>query len=433
MPRDSTRFWWRMMSADLGMPLVAAVMVFAAVTGLGIHRASNEVMSPFDEGYHLSYVEYAGHGHIPRVGDPMSRWAEDAYACHLVAPYGDVTIAECGVDGPSELYPESGTNTAASWPPLYYIAAGAWTRVMVEWFGADPLYAARIASVLFWALGAALLAGMAAWKSRNLWIGASIGAMCGLAPVTYSIASYVTPHSAALMIGTGTLAVTLWAMRPSTRLAVRVVAVGAWAALAVMVIPHSLAVLLVAAFSFAAWSLIAKSARLPLCVLGATMLLSGTLMSVLWALVVNARALPTQVAEQPSTPQESLVQAFLEWWDLFLPPGGTADSFHNPAEAAFIVVLGYLISGAIGYVILSRMISHERALAVGLVFAVPWAGVAAGFVLSFNVPARYGATLIPIYWWMLNRRDPERWYSGVLGFLAVCSGGLMLFTNYLTV
>src|SRR4029077_5460427 len=132
----------------------AALMVGVAVLALQFKRASTDNVSFYDEGSHLSYVQYVASGHIPHIGDTLNTWGREVYSCHSVFPVGVVTSVPCGEIGAPGAYPGGGTFTSAGWPPSFYAYAAVFVRVLGV-VGVDPLYAARVAACLLLALGAA--------------------------------------------------------------------------------------------------------------------------------------------------------------------------------------------------------------------------------------------------------------------------------------
>ena len=146
-----------------------------------------------------AWLQYIASGHLPHPGDAMNTWSREAFSCHRVFPYGQVTAIPCGdVAAPSN-YPEGGTNTASGWPPLYYVVAAVFVR-LTSLVGMDHLYGARLASASLWALGAAALVALAARRGASLTAAVSAGLLCGVIPVATVLGAFVTPHSAQLLL-----------------------------------------------------------------------------------------------------------------------------------------------------------------------------------------------------------------------------------------
>jgi hypothetical protein len=432
----------RLWAPGVRIALLAGVITFLVVFAASASRVTTEFVSPYDEGYHLSYVEYAFGGTVPRVGDQLSRWGEDAYACHLVPPYGVVAAVPCGVDGPSSAYPERGLNTAAGWPPTYYFVVAALMRPVLWLTDAEPLTAARLVSAGIWAFGAGLLGGLAGWRSRAVGQGAAIGIVCGTAPTTYALASYVTPHAAALAVGSTALAGTLWAVRtagPAWRSATVLAAVGA---ASTMIIPQAIAAILVLACTLVAYAALGRERIGQLSVAAAAMVGSAGLAFFAWRRWVQATRLegvsiPTaqerySEAARLANTDEGPVAALRDNWDVFWLPFADAGRFHSSLEGVFIALTGALLMVATGYALLQRADRFTRSLAVGLVVGVPTAGFLSAMLLDFAVPARYGATLVPLFCWLLAVPGARRWYTAGIAGLALSTTLLMLSTDFIS-
>ena len=134
-----------------------ALAVFLVDMTVLVRRALTSDVSLWDEGYHLSYLQYAHGWHVPRPGEEMNTWARELYTCNPVPPFGGVSTIPCGGDGPDGLYPDNGRNSAAGWPPIYYFVVANLMRPLLA-FGVEPVTSGRLVSASIWAAGAALVA-----------------------------------------------------------------------------------------------------------------------------------------------------------------------------------------------------------------------------------------------------------------------------------
>ena len=401
--------------------MVAGLMVVAAVDlALLLRRAMMDVVSPYDEGYHLSHVEYAYNWSMPRLGDPMLRWSEEAYACFPTYPYGQVTAVPCGVDGESTLYPEAGTNTAASWPPVYYLFAAQVSRLVLAVTSLDPLHAARISSVVLWTLGCVLVAYLAMRVSGSPLLGVASGVLGAAWPAAWAIGSYVTPHSAVMVIGAGLVAASLWVAGHDTRPHWALAVALAMGVLIGLTLPHALVAvaaacigLLFSAFHRRPWSrrIVAFSA-----VLG----LSNSATYVAWSRAASAWAVgPT--APQPTNPPEGLLAALQDNWDLFLPRQLAEVAFLSPVQTQAAKASSYLVLALLGAWLLQRTLPIPRAVAFGLVLAAPLFPVIAALELDFPVPPRYGASILGMALFLVAFTRSPVWFRI---FLLVLAGAL---------
>lgn len=164
-------------------------------------RTREPQIAPWDELYHLSYVQYMYEGSIPKPGDALNTWSREVFSCRPVYPFGVMTFVPCGEIGEPLNYPEGGTNTAGYWPPIYYGVVALLVRLQ-SLVMSDPFIAARQATAMIWAFGVATVAVGA----RRL--GASIGSLTLIAavlsslPAAYFHSAFVTPHaSGPLLVG----------------------------------------------------------------------------------------------------------------------------------------------------------------------------------------------------------------------------------------
>ena len=225
-----------------------AAAVFLVDMVVLVRRALTSDVSLWDEGYHLSYLEYAQAWQVPRAGDEMSDWAKELYTCNPVPPFGGVSTIPCGGDGPDGLYPDNGRNSAAGWPPIYYFVVANLMRP-VQALGVEPVTSGRLVSAAIWAAGAALLAVLVLSQASSKTLAVSAGVIVGLIPTTWGMSGFVTPHSTALLVGAANVALLLlvW-RRPVT---------WKWAALggvvlgllSTLTLPHAIVVVGMVAFA----------------------------------------------------------------------------------------------------------------------------------------------------------------------------------------
>ena len=399
--------------------ILMAVLVIVAVVDLVLllRRAALDVVSPYDEGYHISYLQYVYDGHVPRIGDPMGRWSEEAYSCNPTFPFGPVTVVPCGVDGESAQYPEAGTNTAGGWPPIYYFLAAQIVRILLAVTWVDPLHAARIASSLFWVTGCVILALLVVRASGSLVLGGSVGVLGTALPAAWAIGSYVTPHSTAMLVGVSLIAASRWIAGPRTR--------PLWAiplaALMGVVIGLTLPQALVAVgASCVALVLLAlhrrpRNRRIAVfaLVLGAANL--GTYLG--WTRTASLRAIG-EPAPQPTTPREDLLLAVRDNWDLVFPRFISDVQFAHPAQVQVSRLVAFMVVGAAGYWVLRKGMATQRAIALGLLVVAPLFSTAMAMEFDFAVPTRYGASILALVLFLFAVPNTARWVRGGVLVLA---------------
>jgi hypothetical protein len=382
---------------------LVACGVGLVVLVLQVMRARTGLISPYDEGYHLSYVQYIASGHLPHNGDALNTWSREAFSCHQVFPYGQVTQVACGEVAAPKFYPEGGTNTAAGWPPLYYVWAALVTRLAML-VGADPLTGARLASVLLWTAGSVLLVLLVRRFGGRLEAAAAVGLLSAALPVAAQLGAFVTPHSAQLLLSVALTWVALDLARAERLTWRRLVWPAALSLVATLTVPHALIAVLVVALTV----VFAAPARRQVVIRLATASavgVSGLVGYQAWQLLVSARSTPfgsevntggTTVLVPPTA--TAAVDTLLEQWTHFWPSAVSGDSLGYLLPENYIAGIAVLmVVAAVGAAVLSPDVPRSTtALAVALLVAAPLTAWAAALYFDFAVPIRYGSSMIGI-------------------------------------
>jgi hypothetical protein len=115
--------------ARLVLPIVVVLVVcFAAV---GLHVSKDRHLGPLDEQAHLDYINRLQHGHLPELGQKLSRETRHQVACRgLETPVGFGDHPNCHVYRTDAVLPEDGNAYEAGQPPIYYGVTAAIAKVM---------------------------------------------------------------------------------------------------------------------------------------------------------------------------------------------------------------------------------------------------------------------------------------------------------------
>lgn len=384
--------------------MLGAVLVIDLI--LLVRRAFSSDISPFDEGYHLSYVQYAHEWTIPRSGDPMGSWSEQMYACHPTYPFGQVTGVPCGVDGPSADYPEGGVNTAAAWPPVYYFLVANLIRPLLV-LGIEPVYSGRIGSALVWTAGCVLLSALVLRASAGHLLALCAGVLGAAMPASWVLSSFVTPHSTAMLVGALAIAFLVWVYVSDHGVLTVLAASVAFGIGVQLILPQSVVAL--SAVAVAAVSLVVSRSTRWRQLLAMALALPATAVAtyLVWGRVVAARSVGEGLG-QPGTPPEGWWAALRDNWAFFWPRGLAEVQFLSGVESAVAALLMYGSVALMGHWLLSTRATVQRALAVGLLVAAPVMSAAFAYLLDFDLPTRYGASAYALALYLLALDSPSR-------------------------
>jgi len=412
--------------------LSPVVLVFLITLVGAVRQAQVDVVSIFDEGFHLSYVGYVAQGYLPRKGDPLHRWGELAYSCYPVAAIGRVVRVPCGVDADTTEYPAGGRNTAAIWPPGYYLVAAPAAKFFTAISGADPLHATRWVSAILWALGSSLFVLIALRLSGSRVQSVAVGVLVGTAPFSWPLRAYVTPHAFGAIVSAAVIVVALWACHRTRSYWITVAGLASVAVGAVLFIPQSIAVLTVAAVALAVLIWWPSRQYWKAGVAAVALTIPAVITFKLWDFLVSFReSRPDLTSDVVPIADDRFWVDARDNWDLFWPSGFSPGPMLSPVESQFAVILGLVSAVLAGFWILQKKELPQKALALGLVIGGPVMGIWFAYTLPFSVPSRYGATLIPVALVLLARTSSGGIYRALSFGLAVASLIMSWSTGYM--
>ncbi len=414
-------------------PLTIFFVVFLASLGTNMYRGIQEVVSPFDEGYHLSYVADLAQGSLPISGDPQNEWTKQVFSCYPVAPFGEVTPVPCGEDGPSDAYPENGINPAAGlWPPIYYSIVAIPTKILVA-VGVEPLFAARWVSSILWSLGAGLLALIALAWARSRIQAVAVGVLLSVAPYSWPLSAYVSPYAMVPLIAAALVFVVMRQSRQERASVPSLLLLGVTGLAVTLTIPHAIAAVLASAIALG-WILL-KSRGWRSAILSPAILLVGAVIGPrVWTLVQDFMGGASYGVLSSDGLLGSLSK--LNWgliqtnYKLFWPDGMDPGAFTSPHDAVFAGVLGMCSVALVGYWILQDKELPQKAFALGLIPA-SLTSIYFAVVLSYPVPPRYGASVLPLAFLLFCRPGSGWVYKTLLAALAVAALVMAWTTSYI--
>lgn len=444
--------------------LLGFLLFFLLSATLSFTRADNPYVSQWDELYHLSYVQYVTQGTIPANGYPMNDWSKSSFSCYPVSLIGMTTDVPCGELGAGSRYPTGGTNTAALWPPVYYILTAVIMIPVTFLLGIDGgLFAARYATGIIWALGVSLLSLIILRKSRSFVLGATFSLLSTSLSLFGQSASFVSPHSTVPLLLALGLMLSFWLERQINVFrdkglsgafsasgligagSLWILVAGSFGLLVGLTVPHSFPLLLVIGVFIFLGVVGSNNLRFTSKVNWGftTIVVSGlSLIGFLlayrfwgWQLALRSVDYPADVntaamdiGVQGSYP--SLVQQILNLWWEFWPQGlsnpwlqGTIAIF---VENFWIFVLPALIITALATLGIQHWLTR---ISLGLVIAAPIASNLAFSTLQIALPERYGLVIVLLGLFGLANENFGKVFRVVLFVAAVATYILSFFYN----
>jgi hypothetical protein len=382
---------------SLGDRLAVVVLLVVAMLVGGMHL-NRPAFSLFDEVTFLGYVQFVTDGHVARSGDLLPSWPREYVACLPVPPHGLVTDVPCGevVDDPGR-YPFGGTRVGQGWPPVYF-ALAAPPAVVADAVGWNVLTAARLASLLLFALGSLLV------FSAARVFGAPASTSLGAAVLLWALISgdlysrFVTPHSMVPLLMGSTLLVVAWRAKRSSGFGQTVVLLALLMLLTALSVPHAVLPVGTAIVALAAWEALraprglrslTRTASLALVVL------SGVIAYGTWR-VIQSRLVGPRLDVIAPPFEEATVQGiglttrFANYALYYWPGAIVGDTHIAPASRVLIGgVVAVAVLLAVGAILLrGRGITIERLLSIGFFGGLIATGIVFSYMLA-AAPMRY--------------------------------------------
>lgn len=179
------------------------LMAIAAGSAVIIHRERG--FSPIDEFQHFNYITELVYNHrIPTPGDSFTQQAMRAHACHLTPHEAPQPACSSALFHPAS-FETGGQATTGGYPPAYYVPTAVVAWAVSKAVGANDLFVpARIASVLWLLMGAALTYLLARSFAVGRWVAAGATLLAALSPIVLYQGSTVNPDAMSLLAGSGT-------------------------------------------------------------------------------------------------------------------------------------------------------------------------------------------------------------------------------------
>lgn len=363
--------------------------------------------SPIDEWVYIDYTDRVFQQWRALEGDVASRYTTHIMSCYGVLPGG--TFGTCGL-GDTAALPYAGHPTGSPYMPIYFWITASVGGLMHVITGIEPLVAWRLTGALWLASAMSVFVRLfRLWGVEDA-ATLALGGLLIASPYVWTAHSFVSTDAPSLLIGASLLALATQIRRGRARAGWLLLA----APLAVAFkITNLVAVGLVVMYLLVSWAGDAVRSRRhgsdialrPLVVrvgsVAAAVALAG-LIQVLWLRFVNSTPATNYRADQgvttPLGKGELLNQAIS-----FLPGAITSNPFITASyyAQATAPLSWFLIAAVLGSSLTLRSwgARGEIAVSVGIasVFAAPALAMLLNVVTGsyFQLPSRYGASLIP--------------------------------------
>jgi len=394
--------------------------------------------SPIDEWVYIDYTDRVFQQGRALEGDVASRYTTDIMACYGVLPGG--TFGTCGL-GETAALPYGGHPTGSPYMPIYFWITASVGGVIRLATGIEPLIAWRLTGALW--LAAAMLVYV---RLSRLWrvpdaATLALGGLLIASPYVWTAHSFISTDARSLLIGASLLMLATQIRRGKLHAAWLILA----APLAVALkITNLVAVGLAVMYLLIAWASDAVRSRRAgdpaklrpligrIAIVTAGIAAAG-LMQVLWLRFVNSTAATSYRADQGvATPlgKGELINQALN----FLPGAITSNPFITASYYAQAAsgLSWFLITAVLGsFLRLNKWGARGEmvtSVAIASVLAAPALAILLHAVTGsyFQLPSRYGASLIPAFLLMggfLIRNRVALWllgaYALALGAIAV--------------
>ena len=364
-------------------------------------KAASVYISPYDEMYHMSYIQYVYEGHIPKQGDPMNTWSREGFSCKPVYPGGIYTGIPCGQVGPPDHYPEGGTNSAIGWPPVYYSTVALLLKLplMVSF---HPILFARVITAFLWSSGVALIALCGIRRKQNKFAILAVSLVISSLPFAYFHGSFISPHSMIPLLVGGILLLDIEREKRNWGLRSSFFALLIFGVVSALTVPQFSPIVGVIAFAWIVNNWKSDSGSLGRYLIAGTSILAAAgstfVTHRIWAVIQSSRATawPSDVnvaagqvvIETPWT-RTSIMESI---WRFF-PHTIDQYQFLGPTEYFFSQSWSFILLAATGAVLFGS-ITHFKYLASALVGLGVIYSVYVEKVAVAPVPPRYGLSLV---------------------------------------
>jgi hypothetical protein len=379
---------------------VASFLTSLIVGFVCLSKIFKKLVSPWDELYHLAYVQYLYNFKIPQPGDEILSWSKYAFTCFPVHPFGFTTSLNCGAEGSAAAFPELGRNVASGWPPLYYTMSSIWMRFFSA-NDASSLFVARSFSAFAWSLGAGFFCYTLISRNRLPKEAAvSLSLLVAILPMGIFQSTFVTPNSMLLILVS---IMYLSATSPNLISFKNLMQSILIFTLAILTIPHILPVIgfFTLRLLIHYWIGYKSKSKVLIFYIACTSLIPFAAFT-LWAKFQGNRSIDVVTATQPISPFSW--DQFSRYLFTFIPHSIDGYQFLNQWQFLISYVFSILLLALIFKPLVNSESPLKSKVDTLLLLALScFFGVIEHFALAINIPPRYGLSLIFVTFLVITR------------------------------
>jgi hypothetical protein len=412
---------------------VPLVLVIVAVTYIGVVTVAHTMAtSPIDEWVYIDYLVKIPAQGIVHKGEVVDNVVLNLLSCHGTSPFGPIGTL-CGAAPVLSDFPNGGVSTADPYTPIYFYVAHSFGWVLQTIFGVDPLTSWRLSGLLW--LSAALVTFwylLKKWGAPNT-VTFALGLALIASPFAWWTFSYLSTDAPSLFFGALLLLV-------ATKVA-RLEMSGWWfvgiSVLATFTkITNIIGVAAAGLFliSFYIWGKIESKRKVEggqenfgveppswhLPIFAAVSVILAAASQAVWLALNRLWAVSTLSANQGAAHPFTINELFVQLTN-FLPGSITSGAINQFTPGFVYAPLSWIAVASVlsaCFVVLPRMREFPLVVTVALssFLAAPLLGLTLIVMTNsyFQLPARYGAVLIPAILLLGGLTVRARWVSIVI-------------------
>jgi hypothetical protein len=428
--------WWHGLPSHWSMPslIVIAVVYISAITLM-----HTQATSPIDEWLYIDYLSKIPEQAIVLGGEHVGTETLIMMSCHGTSPFGPIGTP-CGLNPVYADYPNLGKTTANGYTPLFFYVTFAWGWVVTHLFPVSELVAWRFSGVGWLVLTVFFLVKiMRIWGVRE-WAIFALGLAFVASPFSWWTYTYISTDAPSVAAGALLAYVALRFLRSNrpgwplvlvsiTAVLLKSINIVAVAAIAVYAVAYVVTTWWSSGRSIKMDSRPKKFLLWSFCAL-----LGGSAVAVAWDRIARALVIGEPVDQGIATPL-SIAELLMQLTN-FLPGTIVASGIEGYTPTWVFAPLSWVcITAVIGGAFVTLrgepagpwvQTTLVSTLLAAPALALMFFSVSGSY---FQIPGRYGASLLPFILVSAGLLLRSRWMSGVIVLYSMGIMGLGLWLS----